>query len=277
MYKNIKLITCDLDGTLLTSTKQITLESKRVIDEVLNHGVMFVPCTGRPIHSIHEFLLNHKKVRYYVCSNGALICDKYKNEYIYQRVVPKEVLFEVEKMVDTNICLEIFCEGSILTEQLIDLKEYNLEKELKYHYFTTRKVVPNLVSYINKNDVLIEKINLLYKDEETRKKYKNLLKGLKNVEIVEGGIRNIEISHYEATKGNALLFLAKHLSINMKNTMAFGDAENDISMIKSAGVGVAMENAIDDLKDLSDIVTLSNEEDGVAKILNKIIVLNKMM
>ena len=75
---------------------------------------------------------------------------------------------------------------------------------------------------------------------------------------------NLEINAEEATKGNALLWLADYLGIPREETMAFGDGENDISMLKAAGIGVAMGNASDQIKEAADEVTLTNDQDGVA-------------
>lgn len=75
---------------------------------------------------------------------------------------------------------------------------------------------------------------------------------------------NLEINAEAATKGNALLWLADHLGIAREETMAFGDGENDISMLKAAGIGIAMGNASDQVKAAADEVTLTNEQAGVA-------------
>ena len=82
----------------------------------------------------------------------------------------------------------------------------------------------------------------------------------------------LEFLNKECDKGKALVHLAKYLGVNMKDTMAIGDAGNDISMIKRAGVGVGMKNAFKEVLDICDFVTLSNEESGVAYALNKFII-----
>ncbi len=80
----------------------------------------------------------------------------------------------------------------------------------------------------------------------------------------------IHITNTDVSKGNAMLKLCKFLKIERKETVAIGDKVNDISMIKMAGLGVAMRNASDEIKQIADMVTSSNEENGVAEVLERI-------
>ena len=87
---------------------------------------------------------------------------------------------------------------------------------------------------------------------------------------VTGGINNIEISDSAATKGDAMMWLAERLGIDREQIVTFGDSENDITMIKMAGTGVAMGNALDEVKAAADAVTQTNDDDGVAIYLENI-------
>ena len=82
--------------------------------------------------------------------------------------------------------------------------------------------------------------------------------------MVSGGYSNLEFTRSGVDKGQGLIHLANHLGIPIEQTMAVGDSENDLEILKAAGTSVAMSNAIDEIKACADLVTLSNEEDGVA-------------
>ena len=83
--------------------------------------------------------------------------------------------------------------------------------------------------------------------------------------------RNVEINHKDANKGAALLALASHLGLDRSQVMAFGDGLNDVSMIRAAGIGVAMQNAVAEVKAAADLITGSCEDSGVAQTIEKIL------
>lgn len=109
-----------------------------------------------------------------------------------------------------------------------------------------------------------EKINVFLADLSDKESLREELSSVEGLAISSSMYNNLEINAEAATKGNALLWLADHLGIPREETMAFGDGENDISMLKAAGTGVAMGNASDHVKAAADEVTLTNEQDGVA-------------
>lgn len=108
---------------------------------------------------------------------------------------------------------------------------------------------------------------MFFSDMEERRKVLEELKVLKTSKVCSGMPNNIEINHSEVNKGNALKWLCKKLGIDMSQLIAFGDGGNDIDMIKAAGIGVAMSNACGELKNCADVITKSNDEDGVAWFL----------
>lgn len=97
------------------------------------------------------------------------------------------------------------------------------------------------------------------------------LMAIPELSISSSMYNNLEVNAKGADKGSALLWLADYLGIDREETMSFGDGENDIPMIQAAGIGVAMENALDTVKAAADMITLKNDEDGVAAAIRKII------
>ena len=117
----------------------------------------------------------------------------------------------------------------------------------------------------------MEKINLFFPDMEERDRLRAELEKRGDVLITSSIPNNLEINAFGATKGEAILRLASHLGISEKQTMAIGDGENDFSMIQKAGIGVAMKNGSKELRGAADYITDTNDEDGVASAINRII------
>ena len=140
----------------------------------------------------------------------------------------------------------------------------------------TRTTVEDLKRYVSDCGKKIQKINLnfypqsdgtyLHRDETLQ-----YLKANKDITVVGGGFNNFEISKAGVSKREGLSFLANYLGTDLAHTMAMGDSENDLSMINAAGIGVAMENATEDVKAVANFITASNEEDGVAKAVKHFI------
>ena len=122
----------------------------------------------------------------------------------------------------------------------------------------------DIYQYMVETKSCAEKINVFLADLSDKEILREELSSVEGLAISSSMYNNLEINAEAATKGNALLWLADHLGIPREETMAFGDGENDISMLKAAGTGVAMGNASDHVKAAADEVTLTNEQDGVA-------------
>ena len=119
--------------------------------------------------------------------------------------------------------------------------------------------------------MIFQKINLFFKEPDLRSQIRDQLKEFTGILVTSSMPFNLEINHPDATKGNGILRLASILGLKKAQTMAFGDGENDLSMIQEAEIGVAMENGIQSLKEAADYVTLSNDEDGVAAAIEHVI------
>lgn len=117
----------------------------------------------------------------------------------------------------------------------------------------------------------MRKIKLVALDLDGREVLRKELMAIPELSISSSVYNNLEVNAKGADKGAALLWLADYLGIDREETMSFGDGENDIPMIKAAGIGVAMGNALDTVKAAADTVTLTNDEDGVAAAIRKFI------
>ena len=139
----------------------------------------------------------------------------------------------------------------------------------------TRDVVPNILEYVERTGEEVEKINIYLADLKDREPLCRELEQEPDIVITSSLYNNLEINASAATKGRALMWLADHLKIDRKATMALGDGGNDLSMIQTAGIGVAMANGLEEVKAAADFITLSNDEDGVAAAIEKIVLNSK--
>ena len=161
----------------------------------------------------------------------------------------------------------------ITQPEFIDhMENYGVSPTIQKMVRATRDVVPNVIRYVKECGSDAEKVNIYLGDLEERKTLREDLGSVEGIVISSSLYNNLEINAHGATKGNALMWLADYLSIDRKATMAFGDGENDISMIEAAGVGVAMGNGLEAVKAAADEITLTNDEDGVAAALERLII-----
>ncbi len=254
------LIAIDSDGTLRHSDGSISTRTKKIIEKLVIKGNIVTICTARPryhtLKTSEEVGIN----RFLISSNGTEVYDNLNNEIIYSAYLSprhcKKIYSDVENIGIRAIfvCDNIeYATSFIRNDSQVLLNENNIDNMLA------------------KN---IKQIMIIGKNKEKIKKYKSKVEKY-NLNIIDTSNDAKEeiwfsIISNKASKGIALKKLAEHLSIPMCKTVAIGNDNNDLSMIQVARVGVAVENATDELKKESNYITDSNDDDGVAKYLEKL-------
>lgn len=274
MKKEMKLIGLDLDGTTFTNDKKITAHTKEVIERAIEHGIVVLPCTGRPSSGLPKEFLSMKGVKYAITSNGASIVETDTMKSIYQNNMPYQLAADtVEKLLKLDALMAIYIDGKYYMDE--EAAEYmpqfiSTSGQLKYFY-DVRHLVSDLPGFIRKNQFSAEKIYMMFNDMELRERIKREYESNEAFLTTASMDNLVELNAPTADKGNALLALADILQIPHDQTMACGDHLNDAAMLKKAGISVAMGNAVPEIKDLCDFVTKTNEEDGVAYVIEKIL------
>lgn len=271
---DIRLVAMDLDHTLLNDDKKISRHTERVLRDAMNRGVLIVPATGRIFKSIPEFIRDMEGVRYALCCNGATVYDKDEDEILYTNHLSEQTVFDIFDILEKYHCThDIYQNGQGYMEPrfLDHLPEYGVLSHTYDLVKDTRLPVENLREYIHKNPLGIEKISSFFDDMKVRKAaFEELCE--KNIASVSSSLsNNIEINQFGCDKGDGLMHLAEHLGIPMSQVMACGDAGNDTKMIEAAGIGVVMENGMEELKKIADFITKTNNEDGVAYAIEKLV------
>ncbi len=266
----IKMIVMDIDGTLLSSNGIITTKTKELLMELQKQGVPLVLASGRTKASLTKISSMLDMTKYsnnaYIMLNGMELYD-YNKELLYS--YPSFTCDDA--MYFAKLCKHMNLDMVLFYDEVLLIVEYAGAKITDGHFLTSNKKHLNDVSEEGiKGLGSLKKIAITQHSNQIKAKLPTLLDNTKeNYEVVCVEPDWVEVTPVGVNKGNALLQLAKLKNIPIENVVAFGNSENDIEMLKVAGVGVAMGNAFEHVKMLVDDVCDSNDNDGIAKYLLK--------
>lgn len=260
-----KLIFIDSDETLRKTDGTISERTKQAIKKIKEQGHLVIICTGRPRYHTIEIMKEVKATPIIISSNGSEIYDVEKDKIIGNVFLDKKECFELFELSYKNNLRIVFTIDNLEyvtqytkndNQVLLDLKNY---KEI----LKEKNIKQCMILYENKKDIVdIEKyISLSNKIR--------IING--SLEVLNKKYEWLSIGSVYSSKGNALKKLSEYLKISKENTIAIGNDYNDISMLDEAGFSIAVFNAYDEVKKHSDYITKSNDEDGVALVLEKIL------
>lgn len=259
-----------MDGTLLNSQNQISQRTREAIKKAEKQGIHIVIATGRILKSALHYAKSLKLKDSLVACNGAIIVDEFEN-IIYEQALGKDkVMHIIDLAKSENIYFHFYDKTSfysnIRSEEV--LKFYNegsKTMDIDVNIFNTTKEIMEI------KDLNVYKFIFIDNNRDKLKNFRHKIEKIENIETSSSWENNIEVMKSNVSKGRALENLCKKLNINPKQVIAIGDSENDLSMLKFAGLGVAMDNASDKIKLASDYITSSNDQDGVARVIEKFI------
>ena len=285
-----KLVAIDLDGTMLNSYGMVTENTKQVIKNTINKGTEVIIASGRPIDSIKTIAKEIGSENYFIAGNGALIYDIKKDEIIYEKFMNKQKVLEIIKICEENsIAYNIYTEKTIIAKGLkynvLYYYKENLKKEESKK--TNITIVEDVYEYIK--NLENEKFLKITVCDETKSVFNSIIRKLRTVEDIEvldvlhmsrkmikQGTEDVPIEYYyteislkDVDKWSAIEYLTSKINISKDEIIAIGDNINDKQMIENAGVGIAMGQSTPVITEIADFVTSNNNEDGVAKALEK--------
>ncbi len=285
-----KLIAVDLDGTLLNSYGQISQRNKQAIQSAIQKGLEVVLTSGRSIMSVKNLAEEINANNYIICGNGAMVYDLKNQETIYSNLLNKNKVLQLIKICDENsIYYSVYTKDTIITKNLnYNVLFYNQENANKPDNKKTHiQIVQDIYNYVL-NSPEEEYIKLVVCDDNNIifNSIIKIMKGVKGVDVLDVGHMSrkliksgteefsieyfyTEINSQNVDKWTAISNLISKLGIKREEVIAIGDNVNDKTMIENAGLGVAMENSAPYIKEIADIVTSNNNEDGVAKIIEE--------
>ncbi len=277
--KPIQLIAMDLDGTLFNHNGEITQKTKEELKRVGAMGVHTVISTGRPFNGLPFEQIKDTQIEYAITTNGASIYRVENKECLYDNSMTFDIYEPILKYIlSKEIHIDLYIDGEGFTPVRCreNLGRLDVPESLRKYMIATRTPVENLMEYVKDCGAKVQKINLNFYPQPDgsllyREEVLHYLKSTPEIEVVCGGFNNFEISKAGVTKSEGLRELTALLNVPMEQTMAIGDSENDYSMINAAGIGVAMQNASEEILAIADYVTTSNEEDGVGEAIKHFI------
>ena len=274
---NIRIVALDLDGTLLDSQKRLSPRNRAALERAAARGVHVVPTTGRFFGMMPEAVRDLPFVRYAITINGAQVYDRVRDEAIVREEIPLETALGVMELLDSHdVIYDCYRSNwGWMTESLqAKAADYATDEHYLRMVREFRRPVPDLKAHLRETAAEggVQKIMLFARrgGEESRTLgaiRDEMSARFPELRVTASTWNNLELNSAAAHKGNALRRFAEHLGLTLENCAAFGDGLNDLSMVKAAGMGVAMANAVPEVKAAAARVTLSNDEDGVAAVL----------
>lgn len=283
----MKLIAIDLDGTLLTAESKPSMEGLQAIRNILSandHEVTI--CTGRARFDVLGIIGEEMPIPI-ISSNGAAVHDE-RGQLLQETPIPHSIAAEaINYLMEQDVYFEIFCPEEIYTP-------FNGESKLQAEIDILVSANPNtdidtlrrgiqtqmqqfgIEQIDDPREVLhagtpIYKLLIFTYDDAKLSLIVDHFRNQQSVQTTAAANHTLEIISTETDKGSALQFLASYYNIDMADTIVIGDNYNDISMFQVAGTRVAMDNAVDEIKRLSTLITRSNNEHGVAYALNTLL------
>ena len=268
-----KLVAIDVDGTLINDERKITPNTIEALKRAIEKDVKIVISTARPFYRVKDYLkqlglietTTDIRSQYTISFNEAVIVENQTEQALYSvNFDTKEILELIEnaRKIDTPVWL--YSSDAMLIEK-------ELSDEYKKAYKNANVRIVNFKD-IDFNKEKIYKIIFVNKPENIIKIKESLSDELlKKYKITSSVTDRIEFSKKEISKSAALDFICKKCNIKPSEVIAIGDADNDLEMIKYVGLGVAMGNATNTLKEEADYITSSNNDDGVGNVIEKFI------
>lgn len=273
MY-DIRLIALDLDGTLFDDQKQISPRTLAALRAALDRGVAVIPATGRTLDGVPPEFLNLPGVRYVLTSNGASVIDRQTGQRLVEQPFdPGQALALCEILEPHGGMISIFIDGTSYSSEAVAARCLDLVPAALRPYFRkTRQIVPDMRPILREHAAHIEKFSILYRSlAERDAAWQAVAAAYPLVEVTTSLERNLELNAPGVSKGTGLLALADVLGLRPDQVMACGDSCNDLTMVRLAGLGVAMGNATPEVLAAADYVTDDNNHDGVAAAIERFV------
>ncbi|MBC1519203.1 HAD family phosphatase [Listeria welshimeri] len=272
-------IILDIDGTLLNDDKKISPETKKALITAQQNGVKLILASGRPTTGMHLYAEQLEMKKYHgllVSYNGAKVVDCQTKEELFNQtltIAEGKAVLEHMKQFEVKV--------------MIDKDDYMYVNNVYDCYITYKGEEINIIQYESRGgnfklcekedlaaflDYRINKILTAGDPDYMQKNYQAMMAPFKNtLNCVFTADFYFEFTAKNIDKAKALDTVLTPMGIHAENIIAFGDGHNDITMVKYAGTGIAMDNAVPELKAVANSITLSNNKDGIAQALNNFI------
>lgn len=266
--KNIRLVALDLDETTLRTGGNLSEYTRHALEEADRNGIQIVAASGRAFSALPKAVTDLPFVEYAIASNGANIYEVKTGKRVMAKFLEKEAAGRILDIArEEGLLVEGFIDGVPYSQRnyVEDTDRLNRTGRNARYVQSTRRPVEDIFAFLRQAKCL-DSINLLVEEQERKPAVrKRVEEEVKGIYLTTSADVLLETANKDAGKGPALRELAKMLRIDREEIAAFGNAENDIDMIRFAGTGIAVANAAEEVRAAADEVTESNDEDGVAR------------
>ncbi len=267
---NYRLLSLDMDGTLLNSAKQIPAETTTAIKQLMQQDIEVVVGTGRGLAELADYRDAFKGMHYGLLVSGGLIYDFHKEQPLTMHTLSLE---QCQKLLasaaEEDAMVHILTvNSSVAREQdILHMDDFSM-RVYQDMYERICDKQEDLTRYIQEHAGEILKINLYHRSTASRERSRKRLAGL-GMNLVLSEITGLEASPAGITKASGLKELCRLLNIPLAATVAVGDAPNDFEILQIAGLSAAMGNATDSIKEICDVVVSDNDHNGVLEVINR--------
>lgn len=253
-----KLIAMDMDGTLLNSRGEITPETKNRLEAAARSGCYITLSTGRSLPGVRSFLHILPINAPLILFNGAMVAQKDGSILFHQTLNEKEI---------SSILSSPYTPENVILWQ--DNQLFLSVRSEETHYYEHAAGISGQPVSSRPSFETATKLLWIDRPDSMKKRKAALLGSLPGtISYCNSSADYLEFYSSLVSKGTALHFLCNYLGISPEETIAFGDGENDIPLLKAAGLSIAMGNASPEIRDFADYVTVSNDENGIVSALN---------
>ncbi len=272
---DIRMIFFDLDGTFLDDGKKIPPENIAALQAAADRGVIPVPASGRIHDGMPQELRELPFLRWYIASNGAYVYDSLEERILSRAEIPPARAIAFYEYADSlGLPYDCYqdCWGYMTEDMLHTVMALVPDPGVRKLILDLRSPVPELKRYLLEKGHGVQKMQLYLEDPVLRLRLlEELPDRFPDLHFSSAMPFNIEVNVPEATKGHAMRRLCRELGVAEESVMALGDETNDLDMIRSAGLGVAMGNAVEAVKQEADYITGSNNEGGFAAAVERFV------
>ncbi|HZH93037.1 MAG TPA: Cof-type HAD-IIB family hydrolase [Tissierellaceae bacterium] len=269
----IKLIAIDMDGTLLDSNNGLSERTRRAIEMAKEKDVEVVLATGRVLKSALHYAEMLNLDSYIAACNGAIIVDR-QGKDVYRKPIDKKKLEKIMEIGhNMSVYFHFYNEDTFFTRTYVkEIVEYYSSSKGK---FTGQSIDVDIYEstedILNRRDLDIFKFLFIDNNSDKLQQLRDSLHSVDGISVSKSWANNLEVMEEGASKNKSLDHLCKLMNISLENTMAIGDNENDLSMLQIAGLSVGMGNGARSVLDQVDFVTEDNDNDGVAKAIERFV------
>ncbi len=266
--KNARLVALDLDGTVLRSDNTLSPAMRSALESLIKSGVEVAVASGRPFGTIHPDIMKIEGLRYLITSNGAAVYESGKR--VFSRTMDGGDVAALMKLTEPyDLIWEAFRDGEIYTDSRYysDPVRYGCGEAYIEYVRSSRGHRSDMRNYIIENRNRLDEVEFVCTDDRLRNYlWDEIAAKLTNLHITSSSRNFVELMDKKATKSNGLRWLCERLGIDLRDTAAAGNADNDVDMLKAAGIGIAVKNASEKCLAAADIIVAANDEDGLAEV-----------